>query len=737
MNTLTFLNQPLLWGLGLASIPILIHLLYRRQYRRLDWAPMHYLKLSIKRNRRRIRIEQILLLLLRTAIVLLLFFTVARPILNAAGLSRFWGDSGRTSRIVVLDDSLSMAYTDQGKSALARAKEVLPEVLSAFGTKDRLTLLTASRPKQPELREVELENTDEIVKLAANLPATEVFASWEGVLKAVDELIAGGSYPLHELTLFTDLRRAGWEAPLDEFAARWPGQHVKLRVIDVGSPDATNVALVSLKQVDRLALAGVPTRFEAEVRNDTAGELAGKEGNLIIDGKATVARLPNIGPRETARVPLVATMQDAGPHEIGFELPNDFLPGDNALWAVAHVQQSVDMMLVDGEPSTEPLGSETDFLALALSLSGDTSEPFRVEVITDSEWSASPQAQPDLLVLSNVSRVNAEQAELLERLVNGGMGLMVFVGDQVDPDNYNQHLFKGGRGLLGAALESVSDSEFSGLMVEPGESSPLAALAQLSPAVLSRTKFRKWYEVRLPADEPEGVHILARWNNPAAAPAVIQKNIGRGQVLLLTTTADRAWSDWPTEASYVLAVREAARAIARSTASLHELSAGEAITIEVPKSHDVTLPVVQAPGESETKPLVLSGEEPATAAASKSSAESPRASSANSPGRRTLRYTDTRRAGLYKASWRDSVAGPTSETFAVNPDVRESQLERMPVEELKKLWGAMEPEVISLGVKADAALTVHGQEIWRALATGLLGLLLIESCFARWCGRQR
>ena len=79
MSTLSFLNSPLLWGLGLASIPIIIHLLYRRKYRRIEWAPMHYLKLSIQRNRRRIRLEQLLLLLLRTLMVLLLFFIVARP----------------------------------------------------------------------------------------------------------------------------------------------------------------------------------------------------------------------------------------------------------------------------------------------------------------------------------------------------------------------------------------------------------------------------------------------------------------------------------------------------------------------------------------------------------------------------------------------------------------------------------------------------------------------------------
>ena len=49
-----------LWGLGLASIPLIIHLLFRRSFRRIEWAPMKYLKLTIQRNRRRIQIEQLL-----------------------------------------------------------------------------------------------------------------------------------------------------------------------------------------------------------------------------------------------------------------------------------------------------------------------------------------------------------------------------------------------------------------------------------------------------------------------------------------------------------------------------------------------------------------------------------------------------------------------------------------------------------------------------------------------------
>jgi hypothetical protein len=727
MDTLTFLNSPLLWGLTAASIPVLIHLLYRRQYRRVDWAPMRYLKLSVQRNRQRIRIEQLLLLLMRTLVVLLLFFLVARPVMHAEGISRLLGGSSRVNRIVLLDDSLSMGFAEEGKTALARGQELLVDLLATFGPKDRFTLVLASQPKQPLVREIELDDLDQTVQAVRGVERSEVFSAWEPILQAIDALLASGSYPLHEVTLITDLRKAGWEGQLGDLATRWASEHVRLRVFDVGIRQTANVALLSLEQLDRLALAGTTTRCEAQVRNDSGGELAGLEANFIVDGKPSLVRLPTLTAGETAKVPFVATFQEAGAHHVGFELPNDALLGDNARSAVVEVQQSMDMLLVDGEPSSDPLGGETDFLALALSLGGDAAEAFRVEVMTDSEWASTPLTRPDLLVLANVAHLSADQVDALQRLVDSGTGLMVFVGDQVDPDNYNQLLFKGGSGLLPAALESISDSESSGVLVESAEGSPLEALGQLSPAALQRFKVHKVYEVRMSPGEVEGVRVLARWNNTAAAPAIVQKVVGSGQVLLWTTAADRSWSDWPTDSSYVLAVREAARAIARSSASLHRFTAGDPLRVDLPRTHQITEPRIEVPGGKEPKPLVLVGAE---LPAATDPAAKPKPDHA-------LTYADTRRAGLYTMSWRDSVSGAMTELFAVNPDRRESELARFSPEEFKQLWGALEPEVISAGSGGDTSLVVRGQEIWRTLATGLLGLLIAEACFARWAGRQR
>ena len=82
----TFLSPLLIWGTLLGAIPIIIHLLNRRRFRRVEWAPMRYLKLTIRRNRRRIQIEQLLLLLVRIALPVLLFLLLARPVLNPTGL---------------------------------------------------------------------------------------------------------------------------------------------------------------------------------------------------------------------------------------------------------------------------------------------------------------------------------------------------------------------------------------------------------------------------------------------------------------------------------------------------------------------------------------------------------------------------------------------------------------------------------------------------------------------------
>ncbi len=116
-----FLSPALLWGLLLVGIPLLIQWLYRRRYREEPWAAMQFLRAAARSQSRRLRLESLLLVLVRSLIVLLAVLALAEPFLESAD----WltGRNVSTRQLIVLDTSLSMDYREDGVSRRDRARE--------------------------------------------------------------------------------------------------------------------------------------------------------------------------------------------------------------------------------------------------------------------------------------------------------------------------------------------------------------------------------------------------------------------------------------------------------------------------------------------------------------------------------------------------------------------------------------------------------------------------------------
>jgi hypothetical protein len=104
------------------------------------------------------------------------------------------------------------------------------------------------------------------------------------------------------------------------------------------------------------------------------------------------------------------------------------------------------------------------------------------------------------------------------------------------------------------------------------------------------------------------------------------------------------------------------------------------------------------------------------------------------PKARSLRYDDTRRAGLYRMQWTDPVLGEVTRLFASSPDIRESDLTALRPDELKRLLGKLNPAIIPFGANPAEAASVT--EMWRTAIWVLLGLVLVESALAAWIGRE-
>src|SRR5437867_8899034 len=137
-------------GLLLASIPIIIHILNRRRYKTINWAAMEFLLRAMRKNRRRLKFEQWLLLATRCAVLILVATALARPMgCRDSALARVAGQRNGL-HVIVIDNSYSMAYEAGRPDApthLDRAKKLakdLIDTLQAGG--ESVAFVTASRP---------------------------------------------------------------------------------------------------------------------------------------------------------------------------------------------------------------------------------------------------------------------------------------------------------------------------------------------------------------------------------------------------------------------------------------------------------------------------------------------------------------------------------------------------------------------------------------------------------------
>ena len=134
---LTFLNSAILFGLAAVAIPIIIHLFTRKKTKTIFFSSLKFLKELQKQKIRRLKIRQILLLILRTLLILILIFAFARPTLRSSGSSSLESGAQLTT-VIILDNTLSMGRESEGQQG--------PRYRHAFGALSQPRALSSSGP---------------------------------------------------------------------------------------------------------------------------------------------------------------------------------------------------------------------------------------------------------------------------------------------------------------------------------------------------------------------------------------------------------------------------------------------------------------------------------------------------------------------------------------------------------------------------------------------------------------
>ena len=284
-----------------------------------------------------------------------------------------------------------------------------------------------------------------------------------------------------------------------------------------------------------------------------------------------------------------------------------------------------------------------------------------------------------------------------------GMGLMIFTGAKLDIGLYNDLLYRPGEPAPAVPAQGAGrrDDPRADRRAGPAVAAREAARAE---ALGARAR-------RGPPDHGGGRagrrHGRRSGCWPAGttrrrSPAVIERVVGDGRVLLWTTTADRAGNDWPIEPSFVLAVREAVRGTARPTSSDQHRHGRRAAAAGRPLEPAARQRPADAPGRRRAE--VADGR-----AAIEDRARATRAPAVE------IDVPDTRRAGLYRVVvGRGPARAPSRISYAANPDPRESDLERIAAADLKSMLAPLNVEIAAArGDGTDAVLRDRPRDLAR------------------------
>lgn len=722
---MNFLNILLVGGVAAGAIPIIVHLISRSKPREVRWGAMHLIELTLQKQQRRLRIENWLLLLLRICIPVFLALCMARPVLT--GAAALWNDA-KTSLVVVLDNSYSQDFQATGGTNFENARKQAAELVGGLQRGSDVCVVLMSGTNAP-LYDSGVFNTKRVVEDLKALEAGYGKAEVPSALDVAAVLTRNMSHAHREIIVISDFQRISWsseEATLRQRAAeRLAAQDMapRLTLFHTGAEGHENVCVETVSFSPRVLGMNQTLQVRATLRN--YGDRSHNSLKVVcrVDGKVAHTTQIPLEAGQKRQVLFTHQFDSAGSHVVEVSADADSLKADNTFRVSIPVWERVPVLVVDGDPSPEPLESETDFLQIALQPYREAGAPAKpgekkladlleVRVIRTVGLNATAIGDARVVVLANVARLTPKQLVDVQSFVRDGGGLLIFPGDQVDVKWYNESLHAAG--LLPAPLTELADlsrepEPFTRIRAQRFEHAPLNLFNDPRNGTPAEAEITKWYRTLAQPDNPlVRMHALLE----SGDPFLLEKRFNEGRVFFCATTCDEAWNNLPGRPFFVPLAQRLCTYLASSLFPPRNLGVGSsAVAFYPPEQIGKTATMRDTQGKITELSIGSRG--------SKGVAE----------------FSGTGRPGLY------TMTGPDKKQihFVVNTSRVESNLQQLDPKEREQV--AQELKVDLVGSVEDYRALDHtrrfGQEIWKPLFILVLILLFGELLLQRRMARQR
>lgn len=604
---MSFLAPALLGGLALVAIPIVLHLVMRREPQKLEFPALRFVRTRQSTNQHRLRLRHWLLLALRCAFLALLALALARPVLRGSGLLGE-GKAGLAAALV-FDNSPRMQYTENQQTRLDKAKQTAGWLLEQLPVDSQVAVTSTGASGSFFSRRTKLADRDSAILRTTRLRTSAAAGPLGDAIVSAIELVAEEPDRRQEVYVFSDLAAAVWnDATLTQLSeALESNENVKLYVVDVGADSPANGGLTALElSADHLS-SGESLRLQTSLVATGAASSGSRrveawietENGPVKRGDKAVELGGNAEAIEFSIAGLAPGVHQGYLRLVG----DDALPVDNTRYFTLQVATPPQVLLVGNTIESTTLLRE----ALApSSLAQTAASRFACESIAFDALPRTKLAKYDAVALLDPPPLEDESWRKLSGVLQSGGGVAVYLGRGAvgHLDEFNA---PAPRLLLPAALKWVSSTPRS-LQPTNYQHPVLKGLADVGQATPwpAFPVFKAWAV----GDLDPAATVVASFAD--GSPAIVEGVFGSGRVLLMTTpVSDRAsgsgavstaesepWNLLPTNPDpwpfLALAEGMIDYLVGADTWSLN-YQAGKIVSLSVPRRTDLATYVLRPP----------------------------------------------------------------------------------------------------------------------------------------------
>ncbi|MSR31011.1 MAG: hypothetical protein EXR99_05835 [Gemmataceae bacterium] len=687
-----FVHGYLLAGLVLAGLPVVFHLLMRQKPRRVKFPAIRFLMEKMHSNQRRLRLQHLLLLMLRMLVIALVCLALARPQITASNF--FFDPEQRIGAVLLFDTTPTMDYRGGGKTRLEEAREQASRFLDEISPASKIAVLDLSSQREegkarewlPDRRVVNQKIGElKTHPAAGGLPGQTAFA-----YRLLDSLKQTEEPLPRFLFIFSDRTLAAWEGM--GIAGVKPPPGITTLYIDVGQDNPSEVAIEKLS-VDPLVVepGGM---FSARV----GLRATGKDHKTLVECKVeNLAGEQKIQDKKS----LVCPKDQSTELSFDFHAPKPVFedPLKPSFFQVTAKLSSADAWSGnDRSYATFQVRRKARTLALCENLQTPRIWRAAVEAVGRYACDIRTVAEGEKLTAQDLStyrsvvlfQVAAPSQALWQKLepyVKSGGGLALVPGPGLSPVAYATpeaqilspvaflSLEKTPAGVIGPHLGGFDNAHTL--------TAPFKDWIASTDPDFNRPELRPFANGRWKVQPgPESLTVARYMIEGKEEPALVEKTVGLGHILAFTTPLDgsimegnRFWNNFWQDSSFglILADRACQYLGREETEAQWQFISGQPTMVELPLPPWRTPFELSGPGLTATETVV-----------------SPKA------GATTLFLPQAVEPGHYQLL--DAVQRPIA-YFSINLNPKETRLDRVALEEVENILG--KGSVVPLGKKAD------------------------------------